>query len=101
MSSHSLKPYVPYIALVLAVVVGALSLFGDNSIGRLRALERALEEQRVENAARAREVSSLRREVRALQSDPRAIEKAARNELGMARPNERVFIFDSSKSRRD
>jgi hypothetical protein len=37
--------------------------------------------------------------VSGLQSDPRTVEKAARSELGMARPGEMVVIFEKQDSR--
>jgi cell division protein FtsB len=39
----------------------------------------------------------LKREVTGLQSDPRSVEKAARSELGMARPDEMIVIFEKKK----
>jgi hypothetical protein len=32
-----------------------------------------------------------------LESDPRALEKTARDELGMARPDELILIFDEKE----
>jgi cell division protein FtsB len=42
-------------------------------------------------------VQALRREVQGLQSDSRTVEKAARSELGMARPDEVVVIFEKKE----
>lgn len=79
-----------FIALI-ALVVG--SFFGDRGILRLVAqrqqaesLRREIEHLRGENAALALEIGSLR-------SDPRAIERLAREELGLVRPGETVFLI--------
>ncbi len=79
------------VILVIALVVG--SLFGDRGIlqlvsqrERAEALARELEEMREENRR-------LAQEIRALQADPRAIEKLAREQLGLARPGEKVFVI--------
>ncbi|HEX6737388.1 MAG TPA: septum formation initiator family protein [Vicinamibacteria bacterium] len=79
------------VILVIALVVG--SLFGDRGIlqlvsqrERAEALARELEEMREENRR-------LAQEIQALQADPRAIEKLAREQLGLARPGEKVFVI--------
>ena len=79
------------IILVLALAVG--SLFGDRGILQLvhqkeREAELALqlEELRGENLRLAEEIQSLR-------TDARAIERLAREQLGLARPGETVFLI--------
>jgi cell division protein FtsB len=76
---------------VIALVVG--SLFGDRGMLHLMTQrERALrlqaevEELRQENGRLAAEIQALKR-------DPRAIERIAREELGLARPGETVFLI--------
>ena len=82
------------IILVVALVVG--SLFGDRGFlqlvrqqQRAEALAREIEELRLENRRLASEIMALR-------SDPRAIERLAREELGMSRPGETVFLIHES-----
>jgi cell division protein FtsB len=77
------------IALV-ALIVGAL--FGDRGLlhlidqrHRAEALAREVEELQAENAQLVTEIAALR-------TDPRAIERLAREELGFARPGETVFL---------
>jgi cell division protein FtsB len=77
------------IALV-ALIVGAL--FGDRGLlhlieqrHRAEALAQEIEALQAENASLATEIAALR-------SDPRAIERVAREELGMLRPGETVFL---------
>jgi len=76
---------------LIALVVG--SLFGDRGIlhlmdqrQRAEVLRREIEELRAENSRLTSEISALR-------SDPRAIEQVAREQLGLARPGEVVFIL--------
>ena len=75
----------------VALVVG--SLFGDGGIlqvlaqrERSAALQRQIDELQLENRRLAGEISALRR-------DPRAVERIAREELGLARPGETVFVI--------
>jgi len=79
------------VILLIALVVG--SLFGDRGIlqlvsqrERAEALAREIDEMREQNRR-------LAQEIRALQTDPRAIERLAREELGLARPGEKVFVI--------
>jgi cell division protein FtsB len=76
---------------VIALVVG--SLFGDRGIlqllrqrQRTEVLAREIEQLREENRALAEDIVSLRR-------DPAAVERLAREELGLARPGESVFVL--------
>jgi cell division protein FtsL len=79
------------VILLIALVVG--SLFGDRGIlqlvsqrERAEELARQIDEMRTEN-------QRLAQEIKALQADPRAVERLAREELGLARPGEKVFLI--------
>lgn len=96
-----MKGLAPGIILLCALVAALFSLFGDDSYGRMKALEKSLEAQRDKNAELQSTVSDLKREVSGLQHDPRTLEKAARDELLMARPDEMIFIFEGQKGAGD
>ena len=83
--------------MVVALFTVVLSLFGENSYSRLEGLRHAVIRQIDDNTKSQIKVSELRQSVDSLRSDPRALEKAARNELGLARPNEQIFIFEQKK----
>jgi cell division protein FtsB len=81
--------------LALAVIVDAI--VGDRGLlATLRARDQfeaanvALAQQRADN-------DKLREEVSRLTSDPAAIEELARDELGLMRPGEKVFIVKDLK----
>ena len=74
------------------------SLFGDRGILYLFA-------QRERTVALRREIQDLRaqngllaEEIRALRSDPRAIERLARESLGLARDGETVFLIREARA---
>jgi cell division protein FtsB len=92
-----MRNFVPYILFVLALVTLGLLLFGENSYDRIFDLRNNLAQQKQKNIEISEKVDNLKREVFGLQSSPRALEKAARNELGMARPNEQIYIFEKEK----
>ena len=91
-----MKGLAPGIILFCALVAVLFSLFGDDSYGRMQSLEKSLSAQQQKNNELHAHVSELKRDVYGLQHDDRILEKAARNELGMARPDETIFIFDTS-----
>jgi cell division protein FtsL len=76
---------------LIALAVG--SVFGDrgilNMVGereKIEALRGELDALRAENARLSAEITDLRQ-------NPRAIERLAREELGLARPDETVFLI--------
>ncbi len=78
-------------------VAGALSLVsvadarGFRRYFQLRQESRSLEEK---NAALSAQNAAMLREVEALRSDPRALERAAREELRFIKPGEVVFTLE-------
>ena len=89
---------VPWLLVLLAVITGAFVVFGEEALGRLRTLRDTIAVQRERNQELQQVVDELRGRVAGLQHDDRVLEKAARNELGMAKPNEYIFIFDDENS---
>ncbi len=83
---------------LVALVVG--SLFGNRGMlqlleqqERARRLESEIDSLRGENARLAGEINALR-------TEPRAIERLAREQLGLARPGETVFLIPEEPARR-
>lgn len=79
--------------LFLALFFIFLSIFGDNGllkIGELKRVRMALTE---EITALREENDALRNEIIGLKEDPFFIEKVAREELGLVRPQEVVYHF--------
>ncbi len=89
-----MKRYVPLVLLMFAVVAVVLSLWGEDSYGRLLGLRQSLAAQKETNAELGEKVGQLKSRVMGLRGDDRELEKTARNELGMARPNELIFFFE-------
>jgi cell division protein FtsB len=83
----------PFAILLVAIVTVPAKILDYRGLPRLRALETQLERVRAENERIEREVHALHRQVDALRSDPQALERVARDELGMLREGELVFQF--------
>lgn len=87
----------PLVILACALVAAAFSFLSDDGFSRLTSLNKSLELQQRANARLEDNVQSLKRQVVGLQNDVRTVEKAARSELGMARPDELVVIFEKKE----
>ena len=60
---------------------------------RMRGLEAELARVQEQNLAMKRDVNALRADVARLRDDPKAVERIARDQLGMVRKNEIVVHF--------
>jgi cell division protein FtsB len=76
---------------LIALAVG--SVFGDRGLLRLVEKRRQVESLRFEIEDLRAENTALVGEIAALRQSPRAIERLAREELGLARPDETVFLI--------
>ena len=71
-------------------------VYGGAGLGRLTQLKRELGELKGKNAAMTAENDHLRAEVHGLRYDVAAIERVAREELGLVRPGEIVFQIEAA-----
>jgi cell division protein FtsB len=79
--------------LLFAIVFVPLRILEAEGLPRYRALRAELQQTRESNARLRREVIDLQRQVVRLRDDPEAIERIARDEIGMLRSDELVFQF--------
>ena len=79
--------------LLFAIVFVPLRILEAEGLPRYRALRSELLQTRENNARMRHEVQELKRHVEHLRNDPQAIERIARDELGMLRSDEIVFQF--------
>ncbi len=81
---------VPLAVLAVTLVAVPVMVFGDDGLERHRRLRAQLEAQQQENLRLGRQLVQLRAEFVAYTQDPRARERAVREELGWVRPDEVV-----------
>ena len=79
--------------LLFAIVFVPLRILEAEGLPRYRALRSELLQTRENNARMRHEVQELKRRVEHLRNDPQAIERIARDELGLVRTSEVVFQF--------
>jgi cell division protein FtsB len=88
-----LQKTLPIAMLSLALVSVPVLILEPEGLPRLRALNKELYLVETENHELRRDIGKLRVEVAQLRDDPAAVERIARDELGMVRKSEVVFQF--------
>lgn len=81
-------------SVTIAFVLAAWSASAEGGFRRYLSLSQQVENLRAKNRQTADENTKLRKEVEALRGDTRAIERAAREELGFIRPGEVVIHLE-------
>lgn len=89
-----MKNWLPKAVVVSVALSTGMAFIGGESFSGMREMRASLERQRLRNAELKATVSSLKEEVHGLTKDRRVLERAARNELAMVRPNEEIVIFE-------
>jgi cell division protein FtsB len=83
----------PFGLLAYVIVAVPLRMLDEEGLPRYRALRAELHEVRRDNQRTRREIKELQRTIHRLKTDPSAIERLARDELGMLREGEIRFQF--------
>ena len=84
----------PLAVLAISLVAVPVLVLEPQGLPRMRALEAELEGVQNENAELRREVARLRGGGMELRDNPAAVERIAREQLGLVRKSEVVFQFD-------
>ena len=84
------------LVVALAWIIGYLPLqfFGEKGVRHYRRLHREVTALKDRNRRLADEVRKMRLEVRRLRDDDLALERAAREDLGMVRKGELIFVVE-------
>lgn len=84
----------PLAVLTVSLIAVPVLVLQPQGMPRMRALDRELKDVEAENAELRRDVARLRTEVKDLRDNPAAVERIAREQLGLVRKSEVVFQFD-------
>ena len=82
---------VPVLLLALLALVHSQLWFGRGSVGNVGEMQRKLDEQSAKNSQAKARNEQLAAEVKDLKEGLEMVEKKARSELGMVKPNE-IFV---------
>lgn len=96
-----MRQLIPFTVIVILLFMTVWSLLGSGGVSQVVELQKSLDMQRVQNGELKSYVTQLRRRTQAIRNDDRALEKAARDELGMARPNELIFFFEKKSGEKE
>lgn len=84
----------------VTIILVVDALVGDKGLLDTMRARRQYEQLSVELARKRQENAKLREEIRRLNDDPKAIESLAREELGLIRDGEMLFIVREAKQPR-
>ena len=84
----------PLTLVCLAFSLLVFSVVGSDGYSRFVSFREHLNYQRRQNDELLHQVQTIESKLDQIKNDPRALEKAARSELGMAKPDELIFIFE-------
>ena len=87
----------PIAVLAIALVGAPIMILAPDGLPRLRTVESELSTVENENAQLSREIEVSRAQVLRLRADPAALERLARDELGLVRQSEVVFQFPRAR----
>ena len=88
--------YLQFVTLFVVVASIGVLMGRQGLTHQDRLIERRASLQK-ENKRVIREINALEREVTLLRSDPETIAYVAKRKLGMARPEETVYVFEPQK----
>lgn len=82
-------------SVFVALVLAGASATAEGGFRRYLRLSQDVKSLKDRNTRLTEDNARLRREVEALRDDPRALERAAREELGLVKPGEIVFSLEA------
>lgn len=83
----------PLAVLAVATISVPVMMLSPTGLPRLRNLEEERHQVSAEISRLGAQITALRAEVSRIKTDPAAVERAARDELGLVRTTEVVFQF--------
>ncbi len=97
-SRDTLRSTLPLILFAVLAGSAAWACFGDRGILTNRTLIQEVEARKVDLAEQSTTILHLRRQIQAMQDDPRVQERWIREELGYVRPGEVLYLFPGDRS---
>lgn len=89
----TLSRHAVLVLIFLCIVLAIHEIFGEHGLLALRRQKKEYESLRQQVQQLQEENSRLEQQIKALRSDPKAIEKLAREQMRLARPGEFIFTL--------
>ncbi|MER2560370.1 MAG: septum formation initiator family protein [Myxococcaceae bacterium] len=90
------RQQVLWASVFIALLLAAASAMAEGGFRRYVRLSQDVKSLKERNQRLSDDNARMRREVEALRDDPRALERAAREELGLVKPGEIVFSLEGA-----
>ncbi|MBM4776080.1 MAG: septum formation initiator family protein [Archangiaceae bacterium] len=90
------RQQVLWASVLIALLLAAASAMAEGGFRRYVRLSQDVKSLKERNQRLSDDNARMRREVEALRDDPRALERAAREELGLVKPGEIVFSLEGA-----
>jgi cell division protein FtsB len=98
-AGNFLRQYGGFLLGLLVVVLVVHDIFGTHGYLAMRRTQQEIKKVQSDLEQLNKENLQLEEEVKDLKTDPRKIEKIARDELGLARPGDTIYIIPKSQQR--
>ncbi len=98
-SRAAIQRLLPLLILLLGVIGMPTLLIAHGGIARLNRLKGEQKSVQLELSRLSKKITELRAAARALKHEPLAVERSARDELGLVRRTEIVFHFEQTNPR--
>jgi cell division protein FtsB len=97
----TLRRNAAYVLVLFCIALLVHEMFGQRGILALRRQEKEMQSLRQQIRQLEQENEQLNNKIKALQSDPKAIERLAREQMHMARPGEIIYALPQENPKRD
>ena len=87
------------ILLLLSFLMLLFSIGGDRGLFALDKVQKEVKALKEKNTELAEEAAKLRGEIAKVETSRYTLEEKARTELGLAKPNEVIYLFPESKTK--
>jgi cell division protein FtsL len=99
--ASTLRRNATYVLLLICIALLAHEIFGAHGFLALRQEKKEIETLRQQIRQLQEENEQLDKRIKALQSDPKAIEGLAREQMRLARPGELIYTVPEKNQKKD
>ena len=89
-----------YILLLVCIALVVHEIFGQHGFLAMRRQQKEVEALQQQLQGLQQENLELEKQIKALRSDPKAIERVAREQMRMARPGEIIYTLPAKETKR-
>jgi cell division protein FtsB len=90
-----------YVLVLVCIVLLVHEIFGTHGFLALRQEKKEVESLRQQIRQLQQENSELDKQIKALKSDPKAIERLAREQIRLVRPGETIYTYPEKDANKD